>query len=176
MDIYKSAERLMLMDDAAWARHANPWSLWTRIAALPLLIAAIWSRVWLGWWALVPIAVALAWIWLNPRAFSRPSRYDTWAARGVIGERLFLARGELEIPTHHLRMASILTCFSAIGAVPLIYGLVVLDPGMTLAGWVGTALPKIWFVDRMVWIHDDMQRMQPGVTARFTPTPAATPV
>ena len=36
------------MDDATWARHANPWSAWTRIPILPLLCLAIWGRAWIG--------------------------------------------------------------------------------------------------------------------------------
>ena len=28
----------------SWMRHANPWSVWTRFAVLPLLILAVWSR------------------------------------------------------------------------------------------------------------------------------------
>jgi hypothetical protein len=35
------------MTEDAWKRHANPWSVWTRFAAIPLMILAIWSRVWL---------------------------------------------------------------------------------------------------------------------------------
>ncbi len=49
------------MTDDAWKRHANPWSVWTRFAAIPLMILAIWSRVWLGWWCLVPIAAVEVW-------------------------------------------------------------------------------------------------------------------
>jgi thiol-disulfide isomerase/thioredoxin len=49
------------MTDDAWKRHANPWSVWTRFAAIALAIVAIWSRVWLGWWCLVPVALVLAW-------------------------------------------------------------------------------------------------------------------
>lgn len=36
------------MDDAAWARHANPWSVWTRVPILLLLALAIWSRAWIA--------------------------------------------------------------------------------------------------------------------------------
>jgi hypothetical protein len=48
MNIAKLLERLMGMDDATWARHANPWSGWTRVTIVPLLSSANWSRVWLG--------------------------------------------------------------------------------------------------------------------------------
>lgn len=33
--------RAMTMDDATWERHANPWSVWTRMATLPLLLPAL---------------------------------------------------------------------------------------------------------------------------------------
>ena len=50
------------MSDEAWKRHANPWSVWTRFAAIPLMILAIWSRLWLGWWCLVPITAVIVWL------------------------------------------------------------------------------------------------------------------
>jgi len=43
------------MDEETWLRHANPWSVWTRLTALPLLVAAFWSREWVGWWAIIPV-------------------------------------------------------------------------------------------------------------------------
>lgn len=36
------------MNEEAWGRHANPWSVWTRFLALPLLVLAIWSRARIG--------------------------------------------------------------------------------------------------------------------------------
>ena len=51
-DPYHGAERLMGMSDAVWARHANLWSVYTRFTVLPLLVMAIWSRAWIGWWVL----------------------------------------------------------------------------------------------------------------------------
>jgi hypothetical protein len=31
-----------------WMRHANPISVWTRFAVLPMLAASVWSRDWIG--------------------------------------------------------------------------------------------------------------------------------
>lgn len=80
--------RLAGMTDEAWRRHANPWSVWTRFAGIPLMILAIWSRAWIGWWAPVPCAVVVAWLWWNPRAF--PPIDTAWSSKGIFGERLWL--------------------------------------------------------------------------------------
>ncbi|MFQ6547609.1 DUF6653 family protein [Aestuariibius sp. 2305UL40-4] len=162
MDIFKISERLMSMDDEAWRRHANPISVYTRFTCLPLLVLAIWSRVWLGWWSLIPIALACLWIWFNPRIFGPPDSLDNWASRGVMGERVFLNRHNTHIADHHLRMAKILTAASGVGALILIYGLVVLDVWATICGVIATVGPKVWFVDRMLWILQDHERGEPG--------------
>ena len=160
MDIFRGAERLMTMDDATWARHANPWSVWTRVAILPLLTLAIWSRVWLGWAALVPLGLVLIWTWINPRLFPAPKRLDSWAAQGVMGERLFLAdrkpRGVRTVPAHHRKVAHLLTGVSVLGLGPFAWGLWRLDPWATLFGLSLIMIGKLWFVDRMVWLYRDM--------------------
>ncbi|MEM6371733.1 MAG: DUF6653 family protein [Pseudomonadota bacterium] len=161
-DIYGAAERLMGMQDADWRRHANPLSVWSRFTCLPLMVAAIYARQWVGWWALPLFAVAALWTWLNPRVFPPPADFGTWASRGTLGERLFLARNRYEIDAHHIRAAHTLTALSALGLVPLVYGLVTLDASATLLGLVATVLPKVWFVDRMVWIHADLTQTTPG--------------
>ncbi len=143
----------MGMSDATWRRHANPWSAWTRFTVLPLLALAIWSRVWLGWLCLVPVTLVLVWVWINPRAFPPPADFGAWASRGVLGERIFLDRKNRSINPAHLTAARALTWASAIGAVLYLAGLVILDFGITFAGIVLTAGAKMWFVDRMVWIH-----------------------
>lgn len=155
MDIFRASERLMSMDDASWRRHANPWSVYSRFTCLPLIVLAVWSRVWLGWWCLLPLALACLWTWANPRLFAAPERLDSWASRAVMGERIFLARKSAPVPAHHVRMALILTGASAAGAILLVWGLAVLDPGLTAAGVIGTVLPKVWFCDRMVWLYRD---------------------
>ncbi|MEX5563511.1 DUF6653 family protein [Pseudophaeobacter sp. 1A16562] len=101
IDIFALSERLMAMDDAAWARHANPLSVYSRVSILPLMTLAVWSHLWLGWGALAPVALVLIWTWWNPRAFGPPATTDSWAARGTFGERVFLNRAKVPIPPHH---------------------------------------------------------------------------
>lgn len=161
MQLLRAAERLMAMDDAAWARHANPWSVWSRFTCLPLLALAVWSRTWLGWWALVPLALALVWTWYNPRAFAPPATTDTWASKGTFGERVFLNRKTVPVPRHHVRAGKVLTAFSAVGMAMLSYGLIVLDAWATVGGLLVAIGSKAWFVDRMVWLYEDMKDATP---------------
>ena len=157
MDLYKLGERLMSMDDATWRRHANPWSAWTRFTCLPLLAMAIWSRVWLGWWALIPVALSLAWIWYNPRAFPPPRHLDRWASKAVLGERVFLTQKQ-DVAAHHRQAAGVLTWLSLPGMVVMIWGLIALWWEGAVFGLVLGVLPKVWFCDRMVWILEDQRR------------------
>ncbi len=157
MDFFKASERLMSMDDATWARHASPWSVYSRIATLPLLSLAIWSRAWIGWGALIAIAIAVFLIWVNPRAFSAPKTRDHWAAKGTFGERVFLNRDQIPIPAHHRSWAYGLTLVSAAGLPPWVYGLWAFSLPWTLLGITLILIGKVWFVDRMVWLYEDMK-------------------
>ena len=161
MDYGRWLENLMAMDEATWARHASPWSVWTRVPILPLLALAVWSRLWLGWWCLVPIAALAIWTYFNPRAFPPPSTTNTWASKATFGERVWLNRGQVPIPPHHARFAHILSILSGLGLVPTIYGLVVYDPFAASLGVVWVVLAKMWFLDRMVWLYDEMRDEHP---------------
>lgn len=158
MDIFSGAERLMAMNDETWERRANPLSVYSRFLCLPLIVAAIWSRTWLGWWAVVPLALAIGWTFLNPRLFSAPIGKGTEAAKAVMGERLFLARETSAVPQRHASMAHWLTALSLAGAVVLAYGVIMLDARATLAGLAVAMTGKLWFCDRMVWLYEDMDR------------------
>ena len=150
MDLNRIAQ-VMGMSDAAWRRHANPWSVWTRFTCLPLLVLSIWSWGWIGWTAVIPLAAALVWTYLNPRVFPEPARLESWASLGVLGERMHIYRPD-EVAAHHVTPLKWLTWGPLIGVVPLIYGLITWDPWMTIFGTVLMMLIKMWFVDRMVWI------------------------
>jgi hypothetical protein len=56
----------MILSERTWLRHANPWSVWTRYAAFPFLVLAVWSYHGIGWWSLVPIFAVAAFLWFNP--------------------------------------------------------------------------------------------------------------
>ncbi len=147
------------MSDTVWTRHANPLSVYSRFTALPLLAVAIWSRDWIGVWAWLAVAVAVFWIWLNPRLFPPPRDLDSWASRGVLGERVFLNHPH-QVAAHHHRWAKILSIGTLPGAVAMGLGLWWLNAGWVVFGTVLTMLPKMWFVDRMVWVYADWLREQ----------------
>jgi hypothetical protein len=149
------------LDEEGWARHANPWSGWTRFATLPLLVLAGWSRVWIGPWWLLFFALLLAWLWVNPRLFPPPRTWDAWITRGVLGERLWLARDTAPVPPHHRSLPAILSVVALAGLLPMVYGIIALEPWPTLAGMAVVLLGKLWFVDRMAWLHRDMTKDVP---------------
>jgi hypothetical protein len=152
---------LFRMDDHTWQRHANPWSVWTRVASLPLLLLAIWSHAWLGAWALIPLALVAIWLWLNPRLFPPPSKKSSWSARATFGERVWLNRRHVPIPDHHARMAHILTAVSALGFIAAAIGSFLNELLAAVAGGLVAWFAKMWFCDRMVWLYDDMKDKHP---------------
>ncbi len=144
------------MTEEVWQRHANPWSVWTRFTVLPILILAIWSRVWLGWWAIAPVSLTLIWTWINPRLFTKPTSTQNWTSKAVLGERVWINRNTIPIPNHHQMMANLLSVISACGLPFLIWGLITLSPWPTALGAVVVYAGKVWFLDRMVWLYEDM--------------------
>jgi len=159
------AAKLMSMSDEVWMRHANPWSGWTRLAMSPLWFLAIWSWVWIGWWALAPVSVLAVCTWLNPRVF-RPYTDDTpWITRAVLGERIFMNRTSVPIPHEHLRMAHILSALAGVSLAGAIVGFVTANFWLALGGWLLAVTFKMWFVDRMVWLYEIMNKSVPEYQA-----------
>lgn len=155
----------MAMDERTWRRHANPWSVRTRIPLLVAFVAVIFWRDLLGWWTLPLLAACGVWTFLNPRIFPEPVSTDNWASKVVMGERVWLNRRTVPIPAHHAQWALGPTVASAIGLVPLAWGLVIQDFWMTAFGTLWVVTSKLWFVDRMAWLYDDMARTTPAYAA-----------
>ncbi len=161
MTIEQKIANLFNMDDKTWRRHANPWSVFTRTSALPLIVLAVWSRVWLGWWSLPFIALSILWTWLNPRIFRQPKTTNHWASRGVFGERVWLNRKNVPVPERHRNFPNILSVVSAVGTLFVVWGVIMLDLWPTIFGNVVAILSKYWFLDRMVWLYEDMKDTYP---------------
>jgi len=142
------------MTDDSWKRHANPWSVWTRFAAIPLMLLAIWSRTWIGWWSPAPIAAVVVWLWLNPRAFAPVEEPRTWAARGIYGEKLWLADRSL-VDAEHKAVLRLLGVNGAAALALLVWGLVALEVWPTVFGAVLLILGQLWRIDRLVRFWDE---------------------
>jgi hypothetical protein len=167
MDLSRITEKVMLMDDAAWARHSNPWSVSTRFSVLPFMSVAFWSREWIGLYCLLPILLSFVWIWVNPKLFCAPKKTNNWASLGTFGERVYLNRKNVPIPAQHERAALVLQSLSGLGLPIFVYGLYSLDFFALLLGNVWVMVFKAWFFDRMVWLYLDMKKRDPTYQAWF---------
>ncbi len=143
----------------AWMRHANPVSVWTRFAGLPLLVVAIWSRTWISWWALLPVALSVVWLAVNPLFFGPPTSTRNWASKSVLGERIWTEADRASLP-EDLRTSPASTAALAvqcIGVLVLGYGLVALEMVSAVAGLVMVQGGKVWYLDRMVRLFETMK-------------------
>ena len=157
MGVLSNISALFGLDDEIWMRHANPWSVWTRFAILPFLLAALWSYSWIGLYCLIPIGILVIWTWYNPRAFGKPKSTRNWASRAVLGERVWLRRSETAVPAHHNGVIKGLQAVMGFGLLITVYGLIAQNWWAALLGLCLVVLGKMWFLDRMVWIYLDMK-------------------
>ena len=79
----------------------------------------------------------------------------------VLGERVWLNRKGIPLPKYHRLVPNILSSLSGIGALCVIWGVYTLDIWPTLFGAVVIYLSKLWFLDRMVWLYQDMKDTKP---------------
>jgi Family of unknown function (DUF6653) len=135
---------MAILSDKTWARHANPWSGWSRVALMPMLSASLYFR---NWWLL---AVTILWAIVNPVAFPPPKHAGNWMSRGVIGEQLYFAGGrklKRDLPTFlNLVNIPVFVAFLAFSWRQEIWHLI-------LSGLL-TLTIKFWFIDRMVALTD----------------------
>jgi len=57
----------------------------------------------------------------------------------VLGERVWINRKQIPVPEHHRLVPNLLSGISGFGLLFLIY------------------TGKVWFLDRMVWLYEDMK-------------------
>lgn len=138
------------MDRLFWSRHANPWSVWTLVAAYPTLILAVYRRN-------RPLLVGtLLFVGMNPLVFAPPETDEAWATRVVLGEQVWIEQG-IGSSTHTLFTAAaapvyLFTVRSAVKRQPL----------STTLGIVASMGLMFLFFRRMVALYDDQRG--PGTT------------
>lgn len=141
------------MSDEMWKRHANPWSVWTRFAAIPAFIVAVWSRVWLGWWSLIPIGLVVLWLFLNVFVFPPVTHPQNWASKGIYGEKLWLSK-QAEIPLHYALIQRWLIILGLMGMLIIAWGLYELHFWATLTGMIVLILAQLWRIDRFSILYE----------------------
>ena len=149
---------MAVLSDETWRRHANPWSVWTRYAAFPVLVAAVWSYHAIGWWALAPVAAAVIFLIVNPWLFAPPRSTDNWASKAVLGERVWLKENRRFLPDQHPGIFYALIAVSVVNLAALIWGIVSADIALTVVGTLNVLLGKSWSNDRMVWLFSERSR------------------
>jgi hypothetical protein len=159
MTLERNLAKLFKLTDENWMKHANPWSVWTRYSVLPIIVLALWSRAWIGWWAAVPVLISLAWMFVNPVVFKKAGSTKSWASKSVLGERVWSNRDRIDIPAYHKITPHILIGVSSLGMVLSIWAIVTLSIWPAILGTSLVYLGKSWYLDRMVWIYEDMKHI-----------------
>lgn len=126
-------QRRGVMSDSSWRRHANPWSVYTRLAAIPIGALAVWSRVWIGPWSLILVVAVIVWLFLNVRVFKPIDEPRSWVSRGIYGERMWLEGARWRFQQVHRAMIAV----GAAGMLGLAWGLYALEPFLV---WITVVL------------------------------------
>jgi hypothetical protein len=146
------------LTDKNWMKHSNPISVWTRFSVLPIIVLSFWSRIWIGWWCLLPGVASILWLFLNPILFNKPRSTKNWASRAVLGERVYLNRDNIKIPQKHdIPLHALLNGISAVGLILAIWSIIYYSIWAAVLGVALTFLGKSWYLDRMVWLYEDMK-------------------
>lgn len=150
--------KLFNLTDENWMKHANPISVWTRYSVMPVIVLSFWSRKWIGWWCLIPGILSILWIFFNPIIFKKPKSTKNWASKAVLGERVYLNRDQIKLPIHHdVPLHNILNGISSAGCVLAIWSIIYYSVWGAVLGVSLAYIGKSWFLDRMVWLYEDMK-------------------
>jgi hypothetical protein len=90
----------------------------------------------------------------------------TWIARGVFGERFWSNRHRIAVPARHLTMPNVLNAASMTGFPFLVYGLAMLEQWPTFFGMSLIIGGKLWYIDRMAILYEDMIAQRPDLRYR----------
>jgi hypothetical protein len=90
--------------------------------------------------------------------FPPPRSTRNWASRSVFGERIWADRRTVDVPAQFgSPVPNVANALAAVGLIVLAYGLITFDLLSTIAGIFITSLGKLWYLDRMVLLFEDMK-------------------
>lgn len=98
-------------------------------------------------------------MFLNPVFFKKAGSTKNWASKSVLGERVWSNRDKIDIPVYHKTAPYILNGISSLGMVLSIWAIVTLSIWPAILGIALAYLGKSWYLDRMVWIYEDMKHV-----------------
>ena len=135
---------MAILSERTWSRHANPWSGWTRVLAMPMLGLGLYFH---NWWLL---GLTLLWTIINPVIFSAPKRVDNWMSRGVLGEQQYYSDKKYikrDLPT----LLNIINVVLG-GLFVYVSWQQMLNEAILLG--ILVMVVKFWFVDRMAHLRN----------------------
>jgi len=136
------------LPDAAWNRHANPLSGWSRLAATPVLFYALYARRWrlfLG---------TLAFLAVNPVLFPEPESTEGFMHDVVRAEEWWLGEGR---PLFGTGYPEVLNVATTAGTVLALLSAVRRRPLGTLVGTAILIVGKLSFVAALVGAYRHSQ-------------------
>jgi len=158
MTLERKIAKAFNLTDENWMKHANPVSVWTRYSVLPIIVLSFWSRTWIDWWCLLPGSVSILWMFFNPIMFKKPASTKNWASKAVLGERVYLNRDKVKIPAKHdIALHGLLNGISSIGLILAVWSTIYYSIWGAALGVSLAYIGKSWFLDRMVWLFEDMK-------------------
>ena len=126
------------LEDVFWERHSNPWSGWTRVAAGPALLYAVYRR------DRRLLAATIAFTVVNPVLFPRPERTDNWMSRGVLAEREWIEAGNGTAGSDY---PNVLNLLSAPAWLYALYSAFRRRPLRTAVATAVSMALKLWWID-----------------------------
>ena len=133
---------MAIMKERTWARHSNPWSVWTRVLTNPLVYLPVWNR---SWRQAVSVGV---WFLLNPRLFPPPEDDSSWATRSVLGEQMWTRKLHADLPMAQSMLSALFFLLALYAAYTHRLWRLVSFGGFALAF-------KLWFLERMVAYYEE---------------------
>jgi len=83
--------------------------------------------------------------------------FETWASKAVFGERVWLNRDVVPVPDRHRTVPNVLSVLSGVGMLFVFRGVLLFETLPALFGMALVYTGKLWFLDRMVWLWEDMK-------------------